>query len=169
MPSNGPFVTTISLLVVCFLIPDICTLQWNIIELLKHVFFTFCRHKNTRIQLWKKTTYTWHRLYMTWVWRFVQNVKLKNRPVNRTSRNTRWIKVIIVLPFVNIFRGDRIMSPLVSWNRYINLAQNVWSCISQNVVFFWPLEWICSWCSSILHAGHTCIITTYLYNYENIC
>ena len=131
-----------------------------------HVLFTFCHHKNTRIQVWKKLIH-----YIGESLRFVQNFELKKCPINKTSKYMRWIKVILVLPFqfCQHFIRDRIMSPLVGWNRCINLTQNVWSSISQSVIFFWPLEWISSWCSSILHAGHTYTITTYLYSYESIC
>ena len=56
MPSNHHFVTTISLLGVCFLIPDIFTLQWNT-EVLKMFSLPFVI---TKIQEYKfeKNIYT---------------------------------------------------------------------------------------------------------------
>ena len=62
--------------------------------------------------------------------------------------------------FVNIFRRDRVMSPLVGWNRCINLAQNVWSCISQNVVFFGHLTEFVP--GAAAHSMHSTLIPSQL-------
>ena len=107
-------------------------------------------------------------LYITLVkvWRFVQNFKLKKCPIKKTSKYMRWIKVIIVLPFQFCQHLQKRSNNVpFGWLEYVH--QSGTKCLKlhkSKCRGFLSLEWISSWCSSILHAGHTYTIITYLYN-----